>query len=92
MTEKAKWTFMVYLAGDNNLSAAGEKDLSEMSAIGSTSDVNVIAEFDRIGDHHHTKRYHVQQLDNEEPSLLDFSQPTPDERYFHPAGLRRRGN
>ena len=38
------------------------------------------------------KRYHVQQLDNEEPSLLDFSQPTPDERYFHPAGLRRRGN
>lgn len=38
------------------------------------------------------KRYHVQQLDNEEPTILDFSQPTPDERYFHPAALRRRGN
>jgi hypothetical protein len=38
------------------------------------------------------KRYHVQQLDNEEPTILDFSQPVPDERYFHPAGLRRRGN
>lgn len=38
------------------------------------------------------KRYHVQQLDNEEPTILDFSQPVPDERYFHPAALRRRGN
>lgn len=38
------------------------------------------------------KRYHVQQLDNEESSILDFSQPVPDERYFHPAALRRRGN
>lgn len=37
------------------------------------------------------QRYHVQQLDNEEPALLDFSQPVPDERYFHPAALRRRG-
>ncbi|EKF75278.1 hypothetical protein A11A3_04840 [Alcanivorax hongdengensis A-11-3] len=37
------------------------------------------------------KRYHVQLLDNEEPSILDFSQPVPDERYFHPAALRRRG-
>lgn len=38
------------------------------------------------------KRYHVQNLDNEEPTILDFSQPVPDERYFHPAALRRRGN
>jgi hypothetical protein len=37
------------------------------------------------------RRYHVQYLDNEEPSILDFSQPVPDERYFHPAALRRRG-
>lgn len=37
------------------------------------------------------KRYHAQFLDNEEPSILDFSQPVPDERYFHPAALRRRG-
>ena len=37
------------------------------------------------------RRYHVQYLDNEEPSILDFSQPVPDDRYFHPAALRRRG-
>lgn len=43
MKEKAKWTFMVYLAGDNNLSTAGDKDLSEMRTVGSTADVNVVA-------------------------------------------------
>ena len=59
--ENAKWTLMVYLAGDNNLSSAGEKDLSEMRSVGSTSDVNVIAEFDRIGDAHETMRYHIQR-------------------------------
>lgn len=37
------------------------------------------------------RRYHAQQLDNEEPTLLDFGQPVPDENYFHPAALRRRG-
>ena len=61
MKERAKWTFMVYLAGDNNLSTAGEQDLDEMRSVGSTADVNIIAEFDRIGDAHETKRYHVQR-------------------------------
>ncbi len=61
--QKAKWTFMVYLAGDNNLSDAGEKDLGEMSKVGSTDDVNIVAEFDRVGHDHRTKRYHVQESD-----------------------------
>ncbi|MFP6848583.1 MAG: DUF1329 domain-containing protein [Pseudomonas sp.] len=37
------------------------------------------------------RRYHVQNLDNEEPSTIDFSQPVPDDGYFKPAALRRRG-
>lgn len=97
MNEKAKWTFMVYLAGDNNLSTAGEKDLGEMSTVGSTADVNIVAEFDRIGNGHRTKRYHVQQGDANEVAdlgetdsgdpnvLLDFIDWTacnyPAERY-----------
>ncbi len=36
-------------------------------------------------------RYHVQQLSNEEPSNLDFSQAAPGPRYFTPHALRRRG-
>jgi len=79
MENKAKWTFMVYLAGDNNLSGAGEKDLSEMSAVGSTSDVNIIAEFDRIGDGHRTKRYHVQRGDiNEVDDLGETDSGDPE--------------
>lgn len=59
--DKAKWTFMVYLAGDNNLSGAGEKDLGEMRTVGSTAEVNIVAEFDRIGEASETKRYHIQK-------------------------------
>jgi hypothetical protein len=60
MAETAKWTVMAYLAGDNNLSDAGEKDIAEMRAVGSTPDVNIVVEFDRIGDAHETQRYHIQ--------------------------------
>jgi hypothetical protein len=37
------------------------------------------------------RRYHVQNLDNEESETIDFSQPIPDDGYFKPAALRRRG-
>jgi hypothetical protein len=59
--EKAKWTFIVYLAGDNNLSDAGERDLGEMREVGSTEQVNVVVEFDRIGSDHETRRYLIQR-------------------------------
>ncbi|HEX9399376.1 MAG TPA: clostripain-related cysteine peptidase [Anaeromyxobacter sp.] len=47
---KKKWTFMVYLAGDNNLDDAGVEDLAEMKKVGSTDEVNVIAQFDRAAE------------------------------------------
>ena len=40
---KSKWTFMVYMAGNNSLSGAASADLSELRKIGSTPDVNVLA-------------------------------------------------
>jgi hypothetical protein len=90
METQPKWTFMVYLAGDNNLSDAGETDLGEMAAVGSTADVNIVAEFDRIGDEAHTKRYYVEkgnlnermdlgETDCGDPNvLLDFVSWTKD--------------
>ena len=85
METRAKWTFMVYLAGDNNLSSAGEKDLREMRRVGSTPEVNVVAEFDRVGNDHETMRYHIRndgadeyteslgETDSGDPEvLLDF--------------------
>ena len=58
---KKQWTVMVYLAGDNNLDGAGVVDLKEMKQIGSTDQVNVIAQFDRRGAKSATQRYYLRQ-------------------------------
>lgn len=92
----AKWTFMVYMAGDNNLSSAGDTDLLEMRQVGSTPDVNVLLEFDNAGNLG-TQRFRVLSTGNDlvqslgetdagDPNvLLDFvkwaKQDYPAERY-----------
>ncbi len=53
-----KWTVMIYLAGDNNLESYALKDLSEMSRIGSSSDVALVAQLDRMADQT-TRRYFI---------------------------------
>ncbi len=45
---QAKWTFMVYLDGDNNLEGAGIDDFMEMASAGSNNNVNILVQFDRI--------------------------------------------
>jgi hypothetical protein len=59
MTTQAKWTWLVYMAGDNNLEGAGRDDLAEMKAVGSTADVNVLVQFDTEEDV--TTRYRVEK-------------------------------
>ena len=44
-----EWTFMVYIDGDNNLEGAAVDDFLEMSAVGSTGDVNIVVQMDRRG-------------------------------------------
>ncbi len=70
------WTFMVYLDGDNNLEGAGIDDLNEMEVAGSTSDVNVVVQFDRIdgwdssnGDWTTARRYYVTQ--DTDPAIIN---------------------
>ena len=62
----AKWTFMVYLAGDNNLENFGDRDLAEMKRVGSGPRLDIVAQFDRMSDSI-TRRYHVTRA----PSLQD---------------------
>jgi hypothetical protein len=59
-TAKKPWTFMVYMAGDNNLDPDGVQDLKEMKKVGSTRDVNIIAQFDRETGHM-AKRYYLRK-------------------------------
>ena len=58
MSQRRAWTFMVFMAGDNNLSAAGEADLAEMRRVGSSDRVHVVVEFDNAGDAG-TRRFHI---------------------------------
>ncbi|MEM0448440.1 MAG: clostripain-related cysteine peptidase [Methanomassiliicoccales archaeon] len=43
----ANWTFLVYLDADNNLERYGIEDFLEMASVGSTSQVNIVVQFDR---------------------------------------------
>lgn len=84
-----EWTVMIYLDGDNNLEEFGIDDFLEMASVGSTSDVNIIVQFDRIvgydtryGDWTGANRFLVQKdmtptASNAEVSLgeVDMSNP-----------------
>jgi hypothetical protein len=67
----ANWTIMVYLDGDNNLESAAIDDFNEMEAIGSSTAVNIVVQFDRSGaydntngDWQTTKRFYVNKDSN----------------------------
>lgn len=60
------WTFMVYMAGDNNLDGAAVEDINEMEAAGSNDRVSVVVQIDRAADYGlksegcgTTRRYYV---------------------------------
>ncbi len=61
MAANKRWTVMVYLAGDNNLDGAGVVDLKEMKKVGSTPEINLLAQFDRQGTALHTQRYFLKR-------------------------------
>jgi hypothetical protein len=60
------WTFLVYMAGDNNLETVAVDDFLEMSSVGSTDDLQIVVQFDRhpaesrdYEDWTTTKRFHI---------------------------------
>lgn len=60
---RRKWVFMVYMAGDNNLEKFGMQDLKEMKKVGSSPEVAVVAQFDRMSDQV-TRRYALHKEGN----------------------------
>ena len=46
-----EWTFMLFMAADNNLEAATALDINELEKYGSTDDVNFVAQIDRNGNY-----------------------------------------
>lgn len=72
MPATAKWTFMVYLAADNDLSRAAELDLAEMRRVGSSADVHVVVEIDRSGDAP-SRRHHIER-DGADERVVDLGE------------------
>lgn len=70
MATKPSWTFMVYMAGFNNLSSAATEDLDEMRTVGSTDDVNVAVFVKRL-DRESAERIVIRKDgEAEEPDLV----------------------
>lgn len=97
MAQQASWTFMVYMAGFNNLSSAATEDIEEMRTVGSTDNVNVAVFVKRL-DRKAAERIIVRKAGEGETSeeldeadsgnpqtLLDFirwaAKAAPAERY-----------
>ncbi|MHC4660179.1 MAG: clostripain-related cysteine peptidase [Planctomycetota bacterium] len=61
-----KWTIMVYIAGDNDLSDYAVQDINAMEEIGSNDNVSIVVQADFIGfDEFGTaKRYYISQGDS----------------------------
>lgn len=63
-SQHGRWTILVYLDADNDLESAGMANINQMETVGSTADVRVIVQVDRIpgqdttsGDWTDTRRY-----------------------------------
>jgi hypothetical protein len=69
--EEKKWTYMVYMDGDNDLGRYCVKELNEMEIVGSTSDINIVLQIDLTEGKDWTtaKRFYV----TKDPDYVDES-------------------
>src|SRR3989338_4999628 len=78
--EKKDWTFIAYIAADNDLDYFSMRNIDDMKKVGSTKHINIIAQVDRQGAHETTKRLYIEknkaiQVNTTNPSgaqKLDF--------------------
>jgi len=68
--KKAKWTVMVYMAGDNNLDSASLRDISEMAKVGSSKKVNILVQLDR-GKDLLTRRFYITEGGGYEKDVVE---------------------
>jgi hypothetical protein len=55
------WTFLVYVAADNDLAYFAGRNIEEMKKIGSTKHINVLVQLDGQGAHEKTKRLYIEK-------------------------------
>lgn len=69
------WTVLLYLAGDNNLEAAGRRDLTELKQVGSNAQLNFVAQFDTMSDRF-TRRYYLTARGALDADIVEVLQET----------------
>ena len=88
--ERAIWTVMVYIDGDNNLEFWAWDILGMMESVGSTAEVNIVAQLDPYDDCSGTFRYYITGV--EEGSIYpiypeDIVQSISEQNMSDPATL-----
>jgi hypothetical protein len=58
---KATWSFLIYIAGDNDLSDHGLADIRELCNEGASDKVRVLVEIDTAGEYDGSLRYEIQK-------------------------------
>lgn len=58
---KSDWTFIVYIAADNDLDYFARRNIEQMKKIGSNKNITLVAQLDRYGAHEHTKRLLIEK-------------------------------
>lgn len=93
-----RWTWMVYMAGDNGkvfeqlkgkqrlmapMEEQGYQDIQEMEAVGSTDEVAILVQFDTLSDREHTYRIYIRP--NSEERIIEN---IPEQNTGDPRSLR----
>ncbi|MBD1944367.1 hypothetical protein H6F50_18740 [Coleofasciculus sp. FACHB-712] len=93
-----RWTWMVYIAGDNgkvfeqlkgrkrlmaSMEEQGYQDIQEMEAVGSTDEVAILVQFDTLSDREHTYRIYIRP--NSEERIIEN---IPEQNTGDPRSLR----
>jgi hypothetical protein len=60
------WSFLAYIAGDNNLSDAGIEDIRELCLTGSNAKVHAAVQIDTHGEHDGSIRYQINEKEDGE--------------------------
>lgn len=59
---QAEWTVMVFMNGDNNLEPDAIDNFKQMAQVGSSNEINIVVQFDRIAKYAHTNPDWAQTL------------------------------
>lgn len=85
---RKKWGFLVYIAGDNDLSNAGLEDIQELCDEGSSKKVHVGVEIDTYGEHTGSIRYEITEPDWTGKAHRTVIQRLPEKDTGNPETLR----